>query len=329
MKRIKAGLVGGVLALALSVALALPTEQQVQAEASQGHYAQAEQMMKEVVTARPGSAKAHYIYAELLAHNGKFSAASDEARQAQQLDSSLSFTDPEKFRSFQQLLANEQGRSSGGNRESRAAPARSAADTGFLPAASDTGRGGVPNWVWLIAVLGVGAVLWRGFARSRAAGQAEQASMGGGVSPGQQMPGYGTGQGGVAPMNSPMNAPMGQQPSYGAPYGQPPMQQPMARPGSGMLGTGLAVGAGVAGGMLLDEMLHRREGGSVLPGQSNQSLGNSPMWGPGPTSLPDDDPYAQQLEERPIDFGNGNDWDSNSAGGDIDMGSSGSDDDWT
>ena len=48
----------------------------------QGGYSQAEGMMREVVDAKPGSAKAHYIYAEILAHSGSFSKAAEEAGNA-------------------------------------------------------------------------------------------------------------------------------------------------------------------------------------------------------------------------------------------------------
>ena len=80
--------------LIVSVALAslsllawsLPTLQQVEAEVRQGHYTQAESMMREVVAARPDSARAHYIYAEILAHDGKTALALEEAKAARQID---------------------------------------------------------------------------------------------------------------------------------------------------------------------------------------------------------------------------------------------------
>ena len=60
-----------VLAALSAVAWALPTAQEVQAEVQQGRYARAEEMMREVVAAKPDSAKAHYVYAEILAREGK------------------------------------------------------------------------------------------------------------------------------------------------------------------------------------------------------------------------------------------------------------------
>ena len=65
-------------------------------------------MMREVVAAKPGSAKAHYVYAEILAHDGKIALAAEEAQKARLLDPDVKFTDPEKFRSFEAALLQAQ-----------------------------------------------------------------------------------------------------------------------------------------------------------------------------------------------------------------------------
>ena len=91
------------------LAWALPTLQQVEAEVGRGNYAQAESMMREVVAAKPGSARAHYIYAEILAHQGKLALAAEEAKQARTIDPDVKFTtDPEKFRTFEATLLRAQ-----------------------------------------------------------------------------------------------------------------------------------------------------------------------------------------------------------------------------
>ena len=101
-------LIGLSLALLSAVAWALPSVADVEAQVQQGHYTQAETMMKEVVDAKPASAKGHYVYAELLAHNGNFARASEEAAKARQLDPDIKFAAPEKFRAFEDLLKREQ-----------------------------------------------------------------------------------------------------------------------------------------------------------------------------------------------------------------------------
>ncbi len=96
-----------VMATVATLALALPTQKKdVQAAVQQGNYTQAQQLMQQVVAAKPGSAKAHYIYAEILAHNGQFEDATAQALQAKQLDPKITFTDPQKFRHFEALLLN-------------------------------------------------------------------------------------------------------------------------------------------------------------------------------------------------------------------------------
>src|ERR1700712_2589647 len=108
----KRWMVSLMLALFASIAFALPTVNDVQAEIGKGNYTQAQSMMREVVAAKPGSAKAHYIYAEILAHNANFAEAAQEARLAKQLDPAIKFTQADKFNEFQKLLDREQARQS-------------------------------------------------------------------------------------------------------------------------------------------------------------------------------------------------------------------------
>lgn len=278
-------LVGLCMVLMSSLAFALPTEQQVQDAVRGGQYTQAESMMAEVVGAKPNSAKAHYVYAELLAHNGNIGRASEEAAKARQLDPNIGFTDAAKFRTFEDELQRAQNAPQS---RARAVPT----NTGGEMRTSAPSGGGMPSWIWLVALVVIGVMLWRGFMRSRAAT--------GGL--GNGGPGYG-------PSGTPMNP--GAAP-YG-PYG--PGGMPVQQPGRGVLGTVGAVGAGVAGGMLLDEMLHRHNDG----GSGGGGL------------LPDAyaaDPATRDLQDRSIDFGSGNDWDSGGGGGGVDLGGGGDGGNW-
>ncbi|MDE2567231.1 MAG: tetratricopeptide repeat protein, partial [Burkholderiales bacterium] len=94
--------------LAPAWALALPDVAQVRSAVAQGHYAQAESMMREVVAAKPDSPRAHYVLAEILAHEQRYAEASTQAQRAAALDPSLAFTEPAKFRAFAGLLDREQ-----------------------------------------------------------------------------------------------------------------------------------------------------------------------------------------------------------------------------
>ncbi len=275
------------LALACAAAWAVPTVQQVQTEVQQGHYSQAETMMREVVDAKPGSAKAHYIYAEILAHNGSFAKASEEAGKAKQLDPAIKFTQPEKFQAFEKLLEREQRPVQRSESSNPVLPATAAAAPLRAPA------GGIPSWVWLAALGVVGYLLWRGFSRSQAT----------------PSPTGSYGMPATASTNGYGAAPMG---GYGA--GAPYSNAPVALPSGGLLRTGLAVAGGVAAGMMVDEMLHHRQGAGTdqLSGLQRG------------LDLPPIDDAANELEQRNVDFGSGNDWDAGGAG--VDLGGGGSDD---
>jgi len=310
----KKAIVSLALALVAAVAFALPTTQDVEAQVRQGNYSQAEAMMNEVVTARPGSARAHYVYAEILAHNRNFVKAADEAQKARQIDPALSFTDPAKFRAFEQLLAREQSGSKGstssldigptGMNADRAAPPRGAPPR-EAPAREATG---VPGWMWGLGAVVLAWVAWRAMARRKAAGAA-------GMAAGPAAAGYG-------PMNP--NSPYG--PGNGNAYGpgQPMGPAAAGRAGSGMLGTGMAVAGGVAGGMLLNEMLNRRHDGGT--GSSAQASNDGLV--PGSFDSGDGGLAANELQSRPVDFGSGGDGDWGGDAGSIDVGGGGGGDDW-
>ena len=302
----KKSIVGWVLVVACAAAWALPTNQEVEAAVQSGKYAQAETMMSEVVAAKPGSARAHYVFAEILAHNAQFTKAAVEAKKARELDPKIAFTQPDKFEAFERMLVREQAQTQTPRAQSTPSTTFNATATAAAPvtpsAAPAERAGGIPGWVWGAGLLGVvGFLLWRGFNRSRSAPT--------GVTPGAGgNPGYA-----AAPAATGYGSPSGaaMTPGYGP-------GSPMApRPSSGLLGTCLAVAGGLAGGMLLDEMLHPRPGAGS--GSANSLT-------PGPVDRPPaDDAAARALEDRPVDFGNGDDWDA--GGGSVDMGG-GADDSW-
>jgi len=287
MKKLIASVALATLSL---LAWALPTLQQVEAEVQQGRYAEAESMMREVVAAKPGSARAHYVYAEILAHDGKLTLAIEEASRARQIDPDVKFADPEKFRAFEASLQRAQAARTA---PSPAAEQRTTAPREAAPVATDRAApaavGAIPSWVWLAGVAAIAFALWRFFSRNRAASPLA----GGAVAPAT---GFG----------SPMEARPGGAPYAGGP-GAPPYGPGYApqRPGSGMMGVGLAAAGGVAAGMLAEQLLHRRQDGAIdRDPATSGGFFESPQGG---------DP-AVDLGNRPIDFGTGGaDWDSGSS----------------
>jgi hypothetical protein len=275
----------------------------VDAQVQKGHYAQAEAMMQEVVAAKPQSGRAHYVYAQILAHNGRFSQAAAEEARARHLDPAMKFSDPQDVRSFEQLLEKERRRA-----PSDGTPLGSLGPTGAaLPgttmattnAAAPSRRmapdavsqpvapSGLPAWVWPVGIVALAFVAWR---MLRSAGGNAGRSMAAspyGASP--EGPGGGYPPGG---MNGPAAAPTA---------------------GSGLMGVGLAAAGGVAAGMLAEKLLER----------GNDPRGSDRFYDrpADAASVPDSD--ARALEDRSVDFGSGNDWGD---GGSGDIGGGGSDD---
>lgn len=275
-------------------AQALPSIDEVQAATQRGDYAGAEKMLREVVAARPDSAKAHYVLAEVLAHERKFGEAATHVHRARGIDPALKFADPAKFSAFEQLLQREQAA------EARPAGVPAAVTPAAVPARAtpverDRGSSGLPFWVLIV---GAGLFIWLAASwmrrRTEAQAQLQQPAMAGG---------YGPGPGGYAPQG------------YGP--GVPP-----ASGGSGLMGVGLAAAGGVAAGMLAERLLHGDRDERSLPRDASAGSGGLV---PGSFDAGRDNGAADELARRDIDFGSGDGWGGGDAGGG-DLGGGG--DDW-
>jgi len=303
----KRWLIGASIAFLALAAQALPTVADVQAQVDKGNTAQAESMMRDVVAARPGSARAHYIYAEILAKNAKFADASHEAALARQTDPQIKFTKPDQFRGFEQMLDREQQRARApapssldrlGPALSQPRPAPAPQPMQSVQAPSAAPSSGLPGWVWPVGLAVLAVVAWR-MIRRPSAGMAM---------PNPSGPGYATpGAYGGAPGYGPMGGVGGG----------------MASPGGGLMGVGLAAAGGAAAGMLAERLLERGRDG----GRNDGFFGNNAGYS---DAAPVQDDAARALEDRNVDFGTGgNDWD---AGGSVDVGggsdSSSSDGGW-
>jgi uncharacterized protein len=239
-------------AVTLSAAIAAPafadsdpTMDQIYSAASGGHLDQAQQMITQVLTDHPNSAKAHYVQAELYAKEGKTALARSELATAEQLKPDLSFA---SARSVQELKA-QLGLRTG------------VMTSGMTPGVMRSAPA-APRFPWgtVLILVGVVAILFMVFRRRNTYVQYPGAGgpgMGGGA-PGT----YGPGGYGPAPMG-------------GGGIGSGI---------AGGLASGLAVGAGVvAGEELAHHFLDGgRSGGGVVPpaeagdsGFSNSDMGGS------------------------------------------------------
>lgn len=73
---------------------AAPSTKDVENAIKSGNYANAETMLKEVVTEKPNSAKAHYYLAQVLAHQNKYNEAKEQLNIAKTIEPSLAFGNP-------------------------------------------------------------------------------------------------------------------------------------------------------------------------------------------------------------------------------------------
>jgi hypothetical protein len=212
MKRWMALLMMAAVSLA---AWALPTVDQVQAEVAKGNYAAAEVMMRDVIAERPNSARAQYVLAQVLAHNGRLDDARTAAQRARQLDPAIGFTSRQGFEDFERALA--QGVRPG---VAPAATGRLGDRTSVPPPdlAAPPPKPAVPGWAWGIGGAVVAILLWRLLSRRRGVAAAAPGAAWGGRAGVQGV--------GAAPATR-----------------------------SGMLGAGLAGAGGFAAGMLADRLL--------------------------------------------------------------------------
>ena len=81
-----------------------PTLHEVYEASRTGHVADAQKMMRQVLQDHPGSAKAHYVAAEVDARAGDVAQARRELATAESLDSSLSFARPEAVQALRREL---------------------------------------------------------------------------------------------------------------------------------------------------------------------------------------------------------------------------------
>jgi len=284
--------------VAAAMALALPTPKDIESAVSQGHLTQAESMLREVIAAKPQSAKAHYELGQVLLRQNRQEQALAELQQARAIDPSLKFAISDK--QFQDLMERAQ---------TKTQPAQTSKAPSANTAPAPSGSWFSLTYVWMgIAGLAVLALLFR---MNRPKPQPAS------YSPAPSNP--------PAPAaGSPLSTAFGRNPApgyAGAPAGYPAGGYPAAAPSGGSTMTGAVVGglAGVAAGYALSKALegdHHTAQPSAAPAQAPNSnswadnqgyVGSAP-----PNAVPD------------FDTGTGSGWDDSPAD---DLGS-GSDDNW-
>ncbi len=201
-----------------------PTIPEVYKAADAGRFDDAQKMMDQVLKDHPNSAKAHFVEAELLSKEARYSDAQTELSTALRLDSTQSFAKPGRVQELQNII--------NGTHQTRVVQHTAPPAPVYVSRPQPQSSG---NGIGLIAIIIIFVAIFAVIAMVRSAMRRNVVVTGG----------YGPGGG---------YAPGGYAPGYGPGYGGGGM-------GSGILGglaTGAAVGAGiVAGEELMEHMTGR------------------------------------------------------------------------
>lgn len=172
MKKLLAAVILALAGVAQVAWAAAPSVKDVEAALRAGNYAQAETMLADVVQAHPNSARAHYLYGQVLDRNGKAAAGLAQVEQARTLDPSLKFTDPAEFRAVErhvQADADATGKavaqrpSAGQANALRENGATMSQDAGAMAPAPRASHGlGMGVWMIFLIVIAVvvGVLVW-------------------------------------------------------------------------------------------------------------------------------------------------------------------------
>ncbi len=275
------------LVLAAGWALALPSPKEIEAAVGAGQLPQAETMLREVLQAKPQSAKAHYELGQVLARQGKFFEAQQALDQAKIFDPTLKFaSSPEAFaKTYDTVLAQVRGASSAAS--AKAAVATPAAPVASPAPASPAGGFNL-MYVWMGAagLVVLGLILRRRAtaapavapAAASAAASTAYASMPPPVQPAYNGAAMATG-GIIGSGLSPAQAAAPAQRGFGSQYAPqaPGHYPPAAAPAAGGMGAmGGAVMGGVAGLAAGYALSKAMEGGASHPNPAASSNAANP-----------------------------------------------------
>jgi hypothetical protein len=146
----------GLAALTLSVmAWALPAPKDIEAAVNAGQFSKAESLLREVILAKPQSAKAHYELGEVLARESHYQEALQELDQSKALDPTLKFaSDPQKFHAVYDKISQLASTTT----RTQVSSSTAVSTPVVAPPASPQG---LPSWIWVLAgALGLGGLFY-------------------------------------------------------------------------------------------------------------------------------------------------------------------------
>ncbi|MCY0388039.1 tetratricopeptide repeat protein [Robbsia sp. Bb-Pol-6] len=137
-----------------------PSVQDVEQAINRGDLQGAQSMLDQVVAAHPGSARAHYLDAQVLERNHRYGDALTQLDAARRIDPALGFTDRAKFETVQRRISAE---AQAGTRPATSIQSFPNAGESSVQPAAPVHRGPSPiAWLGLLIVLAavVGLIVW-------------------------------------------------------------------------------------------------------------------------------------------------------------------------
>jgi hypothetical protein len=156
------------LMLVSAAAFAVPSAGQIEQSMTQGNWQQADAQLSEVLQAHPDSAKAHYLYAQVLDREGKSAEALAQVQQAKTLDPNVKFTDPSRFNATEARIRANASRVSSSSRDNGLTGSNGNAFNQGALAAPEKHGPGMGLWIGLaVLIAGIVLVLRWGLKRAR------------------------------------------------------------------------------------------------------------------------------------------------------------------
>ena len=292
-----------------AMAQAEPTLNQVYEAANAGKVEQAQVMMQQVLVAHPGSAKAHFVQAELFAKQGQMGRAREALASAEKLAPGLPFAKADSVQNLRTQLA---GKAAGASSSNSTNNVNNSGATNGSSRAIATAPAPAPAapFPWGMALMGGGALIAFGiFMLRKKPAQTFSAPAGPAA--------YGSSPAGQGGLGGPQSFGMGNgavpaygQPGYGQPgYGQPGYGQPAGMGLGGKVAGGLAAGLAVGAGVMAAQAI-----GRSLSGNNEHANDHSNAASSGATNN-DYVPFAGNNDLGGQNFGvnDSSSWDDNSS----------------
>ncbi|MEM5344773.1 tetratricopeptide repeat protein [Paraburkholderia azotifigens] len=156
------------LMLVSGAAFAVPTATQIETTIQQGNWPKADAQLNEVLKAHPDSARAHYLYAQVLDREGRPADALAQLQQAKTLDPQVRFTDPGRFAETEARLRADAARVGGASHrtsnpfaQQESTPATQSATQSAIRQAPERHGPSMGMWIGIVVLIGAIALILR------------------------------------------------------------------------------------------------------------------------------------------------------------------------